>query len=164
MEVQQVLDQMLELFLQNGLRPLSLLSETANFEQEVNRSDLSALLVLHFRGEMSTSVLATELGAPLSTVTSLVKRLVRKGLINRAHSDKDQRIILVQLTAEGKELALQARAIMENMFLRVQSALSSDELQQFLTLVVKVGKALQGNEKKENGTQDAKLRKIAIDD
>ena len=57
MEAQQVLDQMLELFLQNGLRPLSLLSETAKFEQEVNRSDLSALLVLHFRGEMSTSVL-----------------------------------------------------------------------------------------------------------
>ena len=90
----------------------------------------------------------TELGAPLSTVTSLVKRLVRKGLINRAHSDKDQRIILVQLTEEGKELALQARAIMENMFLRVQAALSNDELQQFLTLVVKVGKACRGRKRK----------------
>lgn len=159
-----MLDQMLELFLQNGLRPLSLLSETAKFEQEVNRSDLSALLVLLFRGEMSTSVLATELGAPLSTVTSLVKRLERKGLINRAHSDHDQRIILVRLTEEGKELAVQARSTMEKMFLRVQAELSNDELQQFLTLVVKVGKALQGTEKKVNGTQDAKLRKIEIDD
>ena len=53
---------------------------------------------------------------------------------------------------------------MEKMFLRVQAELSNDELQQFLTLVVKVGKALQGTEKKENGTQDAKLRKIEIDD
>ena len=100
-----MLDQMLELFLQNGLRPLSLLSETAKFEQEVNRSDLSALLVLPFVAKCQLPCLLQSLGAPLSTVTSLVKRLERKGLINRAHSDHDQRIILVRLTEEGKGIS-----------------------------------------------------------
>jgi DNA-binding MarR family transcriptional regulator len=164
MEASSVLDQMLELFLQNGLRPLSLLSETAELEREVNRSELTALLVMHFQGELTMSALAAELGAPLSTVTSLVKRLVRKGLINRNQSTKDQRIMLVDLTSEGKQLALQARTIMEDMFGRVQAALNQDELQQFLTLALKVGKALQGKGSKEIATKEQQLRKIQIDD
>ena len=69
-----MLDQMLELFLQNGLRPLSFLSETAELDREVNRSELTALLVLQFRGQLTMSALASHLGVPLSTTTSLVKR------------------------------------------------------------------------------------------
>jgi len=158
------MEQMLELFLKNGLRPLSLFSETGGLEKEVNRSELSALLILHFRSEMTTSMLATELGAPLSTITSLAKRLVRKGLIERNHSTKDQRIILIRLTAKGKQLALQAKAIMENIFSRVQTILSTDELEQFLSLALKIGRALQKNESKETVIEDQKLRKITIDD
>jgi len=159
------MDQMLELFLQNGLRPLSFLSETAELEREVNRSELTALLVLHFRGQLTMSALASYLGVPLSTTTSLVKRLVRKGLVDRTQSTKDQRIMNVDLTEEGMQLARKARAVMENMFERVQAALTKDELQHFLLLAMKVGKALQGKEMKENsGIADSKLRKIAIDD
>lgn len=160
-----MLDQMLELFLQNGLRPLSFLSETAELEREVNRSELTALLVLHFRGQLTMSALASHLGVPLSTTTSLVKRLVRKGLVERTQFAKDQRIMHVELTGEGMQLALQAKSVMENMFTRVQTSLSKEELQQFLSLSVKVGKALQGKGSQENNqTTDPKLRKISIDD
>lgn len=157
-------NQMFELFLQNGLRPLSFLSETSELEREVNRSELTALLVLHVRGKSTMSSLAGDLGAPLSTITSMVKRLVRKGLVNRYQSAKDQRIVLVELTEEGKKIALQARVIMDNMFGRIQAALSKDELTQFLSLAIKVGKALQSMESKETEKQEQKLRKIDIDD
>ena len=71
----------------------------------------------------------------------------------------------VELTEEGIKLALQAKAIMNSMFIRIQSELSQEELQQFFSLTVKVGKALQGKESKENKEiTDPKLRKIAIDD
>ena len=160
-----MLDQMLELFLKNGLRPLSFLSETAELDREVNRSELTALLMLHFRGQLTMSALASHLGVPLSTATSLVKRLVRKGLVDRTQSVKDQRVMHVELTEEGMKLALQAKAIMNSMFIRIQSELSQEELQQFFSLTVKVGKALQGKESKENKEiTDPKLRKIAIDD
>jgi DNA-binding MarR family transcriptional regulator len=160
-----MLDQLLELFLQNGLRPLSFLSETAELDREVNRSELAALLVLQRLGELTMSSLASHLGVPLSTTTSLVKRLVRKDLVDRTQSAKDQRIMHVELTAQGMKLALQAKSIMEDMFARVQASLSQEELQQFLSLAVKVVKALQGNERKENlGTKDLTLRKITIDD
>ena len=69
------MEQIFELFIKNGLRPLSLLPEMAGLEQAVNRSDLAALLMLHFRGELAMSAFAGELGVPLSTMTSLAKRL-----------------------------------------------------------------------------------------
>ncbi|UUZ89777.1 MarR family transcriptional regulator [Paenibacillus sp. P25] len=109
------------------------------------------------------SALAGHLGVPLSTATSLVKRLVQKELVDRTPSAEDQRIMHVDLTAEGEKLALQAKAVMESMFARVRAELTPEEPQQFLSLAVKVGKALQG---KESGkaAPDPKFRKIAIDD
>ncbi|MDF2651769.1 MAG: transcriptional regulator [Paenibacillus sp.] len=160
-----MMEQMLELFLQNGLRPLSNLSETTDLERKVNRSELTALLLLYFRGQLTMSALASQLGVPLSTTTSLVQRLVRKGLVERTQSTRDQRIMNVELTGEGRQLALQAKAIMENMLTRVQAALSREELEQFLTLAVKVGKALQQNKEQQgSGRKDGELRKIVIDD
>jgi DNA-binding MarR family transcriptional regulator len=158
------MEQMLELFLKHGLRPLSLFSETRGLEKEVTRSELSALLILHFRNEMTMSNLSTDLGAPLSTITSLTKRLVRKGLIERNQSTQDQRIILIRLTVKGQLMALQAKEIMENIFSRVQSALSMKELEQFVSLALKIVKALQKSETNETTNQDQKLRKITIDD
>lgn len=159
-----MMEQMLELFFKHGLRPMTLMAEAAELEQALNRSEISALMFLEYRGELTMSELAAELGAPLSTVTSLTKRLVRKGLAERNQSDKDQRIILVRLSDEGRKLAGQAKAMMENMFARVQAALSPEELQQFLTLAVKVGKALQHKEDKDSMSSDRTVRKIRIDD
>ncbi|MGG3575240.1 MarR family transcriptional regulator [Bacillus gobiensis] len=112
------------------------------------------------------SELASDLGAPLSKITSLAKRLVKKGLVERNQSDKDQRVILIRLTEKGQEFVLQARGIMENMLARVESVLSDEELQQFLTLAVKVAKALQDeqtNEVVKGGVQQNSIRQIEND-
>lgn len=56
---------------------------------------------------------------------------------------------------------------MKNMLERVESVLSAEELQQFLTLAVKVAKALQDEEAGKavlNRSQQNSLRKIEIDD
>lgn len=158
------MEQLLELFLKNGLKPLNRIFNTTELERVANRSDITALIILHFHGEMTMSGLAQDLGAPLSTVTSLVKRLVKKGLIERNQSSKDQRILLVRLTGEGQRLASKARNIFENIFTRVQATLSVDELDMFITLALKIGKALQTNEDRKIGIQDNKLKKIPIND
>lgn len=75
-----------DLILKTGLRPFAFLTETAHLEQKVTRSDLSTLLILLFRGDMTLSGLAAEMGAPLSSMTSIAKRLEQKGYIARAAS------------------------------------------------------------------------------
>ncbi|MUT67433.1 MarR family transcriptional regulator [Paenibacillus sp. NEAU-GSW1] len=157
------MEQILEFFLKSGLKPLSLIPETSGLEREVNRSELSALIVLSFRGEMAMSALASELGAPLSTITSLAKRLVRKGLIERKQSNDDQRVILVTLTDKGNLLAQQARSVVESVITRVQKALSPEELNQFVTLALKVGKALQQKNVESAINKERKFRNIPIE-
>ena len=119
-----LMNQILELLLKNGLRPLSFLFESIELERTLNRSDLIALLMLYLRGEMTMSKLAEDLSIPLSTATSLAKRLVHKGLINRSPSSEDKRIMLVQLTSEGEKVALHLNGLIENIITRVQSSLT----------------------------------------
>lgn len=158
------MEQLFDFFLKHGLRPLSLFSEVAELEKIVNRSELAALLMLQFHDEMAMSELATYLGVPLSTMTSLSKRLVHKKLIERKKSDKDQRIILIRLSVEGQKLAHQAKKIINNILVRVKVAFSDDELQQFLTLALKAVKAMQQKEGKLAETQNHQLRNIPIED
>lgn len=131
-----------ELYLRSGIRPMNVFPETFDLERTVRRSEIPALLLLYFRGAMPTSELAVAMGIPASTMTSMIKRLVRKGLVERQHSPKDGRVILVQLTESGCDLALKVKTTMERMYARIQSALTPDELDQFLHLAGKVVKAL----------------------
>lgn len=158
------MNQILELFLKNGLRPLSFLFESIELERKLNRSDLIALLMLHLRGEMTMSNLAEYLGIPLSTTTSLAKRLVHKGLINRNPSGEDKRIMLVQLTSEGEKVALHLNGLIESIIKRVQSSLTVEELNEFISLAIKIGKALQQKDDVKTVPQTIKSRTIKIDD
>lgn len=159
-----LMNQILELLLKNGLRPLSFLFESIELERKLNRSDLIALLMLHLRSEMTMSKLAEDLGIPLSTTTSLAKRLVHKGLINRNPSNEDKRIMLVQLTSEGEKVALHLNGLIENIITRVQSSLTVEELNQFISLAIKIGKALQQKDDVKAVPQTNKSRIIKIDD
>lgn len=139
------MQQWFELFFKNGLRPLSILPESLHLELQLTGSDMSTLLLLHFHNRLTMSEMAEYLGAPLSTVTSIAKRLVRKGYIRRERSPLDQRIIINRLTEDGESIAQVAVGTMQKMFERVENALSPDELQQFVRLSLKVASALQRN-------------------
>ncbi|MCR8842129.1 MarR family transcriptional regulator [Paenibacillus sp. SC116] len=159
-----MIEQLLDLFVKNGLRPLNWMPEARELEQSVNSSELSALVLLDYYEELTMSELAEHLGAPLSTITSLAKRLVRKELIDRKQSDRDQRIILVRLTSDGRQLAAQAKGILESSLVRVQDTLTAEELQQFIALALKVGRALQQGDKEEKAMPAKSLHKIQIED
>ena len=137
------MQQWFELFFKNGLRPLSMLPEALHHELQLTGSDLATLLLLHIHKRLTMSEMADYLGAPLSTVTSIAKRLVRKGYIFREKSPHDQRIIMNQLTEDGESIAREAFGTMQTMFERVERALSPEELQQFIQLSLKVAAALQ---------------------
>lgn len=47
---------------------------------------------------------ANELSSPLSTATTVVDRLVRKGLIERRRNEENRRTVRLQLTPLGQQL------------------------------------------------------------
>jgi len=63
------------------------------------------LFILNFVGQkenVKMSDIAENIAAPMSTITSIMDKLVERKLINRDHSGEDRRVINVSLTAEGK--------------------------------------------------------------
>ncbi|WP_028610012.1 MarR family winged helix-turn-helix transcriptional regulator [Paenibacillus harenae] len=152
--------QLYELFLKTGLRPFAFATDMLQLEQKVTRSDLSTLLILLIRGDLTMTELADEMGAPLSSMTSIAKRLERKGYIARATSAKDQRVKIVMLTQEGLQLAKEWERIMLAMLSKLESAFTSEEMEQFTLLSFKAFKVFQDEEPVKQ--QETKNRPVKI--
>jgi DNA-binding MarR family transcriptional regulator len=63
------------------------------------------LTVIDFVGRnqnVKMSDIADNIAAPMSTITSIMDKLVERKLISRDHSGEDRRVINVSLTPEGK--------------------------------------------------------------
>ena len=82
--------------------------------------------------------LATTCTVALSTMTGVVDRLVKKGLVQRRHSQQDRRVVLITLTGRGK-LAYEARLDADmRLVLTMLQALQPDEQRQLVELVQKI--------------------------
>lgn len=108
--------------------------------------------------------LAAEMGAPLSSMTSIAKRLERKGYIARATSPKDQRVKLVMLTQEGIRLAKEWERIMLGMLGKLEAAFTPEELEQFTLLSYKAIKVFQDEEPVKLEETKNRPVKIKIDE
>jgi DNA-binding MarR family transcriptional regulator len=67
----------------------------------ISLGDLYAVRTLARLGEVPVSRYGSELGLARSTITNLVDRLERAGLVDRVASPSDRRVTLVRLTAAG---------------------------------------------------------------
>lgn len=59
---------------------------------------------------MAVGELGAAVGSKPTTLTSILDRLERKGLLERHRDTEDRRVVLVQLTAEGEAVAERVRA------------------------------------------------------
>ncbi|HZG13912.1 MAG TPA: MarR family transcriptional regulator [Candidatus Bathyarchaeia archaeon] len=158
------MQQLYDLFLKAGLRPFALMSDMHQVEEKLTRSDLSTLLILHLHGDLTMSELASEMGAPLSSMTSIAKRLERKGYIARATSAQDQRVKLVTLTQQGRHLAKESEQIMLAMLGRLEEAFTPEEMEQFTTLMIKAAKVFQDGGAGRSRETKARPVKIQIEE
>jgi DNA-binding MarR family transcriptional regulator len=71
----------------------------------LNVSQLSCLLVLEKTGPLSLSKLSKHVYLSPSMITSIVDQLEKRDLVVRTRKSADRRVILIELTEKGKEVA-----------------------------------------------------------
>jgi DNA-binding MarR family transcriptional regulator len=84
---------------------MAIKNETENCGRLCGGLNEKELMVIAFVGKnknVKMSDIAETIVAPMSTLTSIVDKLVEKNLINRDHSGEDRRVINVSLSATGK--------------------------------------------------------------
>ena len=78
---------------------------------ELTREQLRIMFLLSFRGRSSPGEAAASLGVPRANVTSIIDRLVERGLISRQENPDDRRSYIISLTEEGKSQVERLREI-----------------------------------------------------
>lgn len=86
-----------------------------------------ALLVLWEEGEVTVKRLGERLYLDSGTLTPLLKRLESRGLVSRARSHVDERVVNIQLTTSGRELKEKASEVPQKIICK--SNLTYDEYQ-----------------------------------
>jgi DNA-binding MarR family transcriptional regulator len=108
------------------------------YTKELNRkylisaAQLNCLMALFEHGPLSLSQIARYMMVKSSTVTGVVDRLEQKGLVIRMRNSPDRRVITIQLTETGKNLAENAPPPIQKKIIDGLKKLSEDEKRNIL--------------------------------
>ncbi len=115
---------------------------------------LSVAKILEDIGDLSLSELSERINAQNSTVTGIVDRMEREGLVERKRSSDDRRVVHIRLTKKGQELARSMKFEPFEIFKHAfEHALTREELGQLVQLLDKLATHVrkQVAEKHSNG-------------
>ena len=98
-------------------RAISLYSNYVQRAHGITGPQLMVLREADRSGEVAVGTLARRVSLSHATVTGILDRLEKRGLVARVASDKDRRKRVVQVTREGKILLANAPPLLQSRFL-----------------------------------------------
>ena len=99
---------------------------------------LTVVKILEALGDLSLSRLSEKIRAQNSTVTGIVDRMEREGLVVRTRSATDRRVVHIQLTEKGTTLAGEVKVEPIAIFREALASLSRDEARDLLRILTKL--------------------------
>ena len=88
--------------------------------------------ILSKNGKMKVSDLSEELGLSNSTVSGIIDRLEKQGLVERIRSEEDRRVVYVNLTPQSKAGAEERFRCIERKLEEMMNHASTEELDKIL--------------------------------
>jgi DNA-binding MarR family transcriptional regulator len=106
-------------------------------------AQLHVLGVLHEVGPMTVSQLATRLAISVPSASAMVDRMVDAGLVGRARSEEDRRIVSVWVAPAGETALSAAIGGRRGMLERVLRQLDAEELADTVRVLARLEAALE---------------------
>lgn len=92
--------------------------------------------------DISQTGLVEQTGVDRSTLADIVRRLVKKGLLQRKRTRRDARMYAVRLTAKGQAALGAAKPVASRVDQRILSALKTDQRGDFIEALGEIVKSL----------------------
>jgi DNA-binding MarR family transcriptional regulator len=108
---------------------------------ELNMQELRVVEFLGNEGSRMMRELAEHLAVAVNSMTSIADGLEKKGLVRRQRSEKDRRVIRVDLTEPGREIYQSLVEMHLRLFRSMLAALTEDEQEIFMVLFRKIARA-----------------------
>ena len=109
-------------------------------------SQIKTLLLLERLGPLRMGSISMHVGRPLSATTTVVDRLVEKRLVDRSTHPDDRRVVLCELTEEGREAIHRFWRIGSERIQMAVDLLDSEQLETFvrgLELILRAEQEMQ---------------------
>lgn len=101
-------------------------------------NEFSVLRALFWKSPQMASQIANEVNVTSSHITAVTDRLVRKGLVTRKRSDSDRRIVYLEITDRGKEVAEKLENVRKEYYREKFQGWSDQEIEMVLDLFGRV--------------------------
>jgi DNA-binding MarR family transcriptional regulator len=111
---------------------------------------LTTLKMLEGVGDLSLSELSERIRAQNSTVTGIIDRMEREGLVVRTRSTEDRRVVKIKLTDKGARIAQAIALEPMEVFRGALESLSAPEAHELLQILTKIAKRVQSIVKREH--------------
>ncbi len=110
---------------------------------ELTGPQLTVLKLLEGVGDLSLSELSERIRAQNSTVTGIIDRMEREGLVVRARSTEDRRVVHIRLTEKGAKIAREIAVEPMEIFRSALESLSPAETRSLLEILTKIARRVQ---------------------
>ena len=133
-------------------------TESRRITKEISRRadltgpQLTVLKMLEGLGDLSLSDLSERIRAQNSTVTGIIDRMEREGLVVRTRSTEDRRVVRIKLTEKGARIARDIAVEPMEIFRSALENLSPGEMRDLLKILTKIARRVQSIVKRDVGT------------
>lgn len=124
-------------------RARSLRDPIAELARDLTPPQIHSLMWLHEEGSLPITTLAHRVHCAAPTLTGVVDRLERVGLVARKREPADRRVVLVELTAAGKKIADKLDHAMIEQLSLLFTALSSTDGDALLKIATRLVEAVR---------------------
>ncbi len=141
-EVKSSVDAILEALLYLYTESRRVTKELAR-RAELTGPQLTVLKLLEGVGDLSLSELSERIRAQNSTVTGIIDRMEREGLVLRARSTEDRRVVHIRLTEKGARIAREIAVEPMEVFRSALQVLSPSDARTLLEILTKIARRVQ---------------------
>jgi len=104
----------------------------------LHANDVGLLVVIRGPEKWNVRRIAQSLGAPISTISSALDRLEKRGLVTRGRQPGDRRVVRIQLTPSGHRLVAKIRGQQVEVCRDMLARLGERDREELIRLVAQV--------------------------
>ncbi|MCP8966950.1 MarR family winged helix-turn-helix transcriptional regulator [Ectobacillus ponti] len=108
------------------------------FSEYMPWNEFSVLRALYAKSPQMASQIASEVNVTSSHITAVTDRLVRKGFVTRQRSDSDRRIVYLEITETGRDVAEKLEEMRKNYYGEKFADWSNEEIKYVIELFERV--------------------------
>ncbi len=138
------------------------LTKQAARELGLTGPQLTVIKLLETFGDLSLSSLSERIRAQNSTVTGIIDRMEREGLVSRERSTSDRRVVYIRLTTKGAQLAKSIEVEPMEIMYGVLAGLNREDTRDLLRILGKLQKRVRAlvKEREALGPIDEKKKAV----